>query len=69
MLHDPSHYEPPAEVEPIRLTSAEQNVLRQLASEIAEIAALPVHQEKAKLWQKLNDLESERPMVWINEIC
>ena len=35
---------------------------------LAEIAALPVHQEKARLWQKLNDLESERPMVWINEI-
>ncbi len=69
MLHDPSHYEPPEEVEPIRLTVAEQNVLRQLASEIAEIAALPVHQETARLWQKLNDLESERPMVWVNEIC
>jgi len=25
--------------------------------------------EKARLWQKLNDLQSERPMVWINEIC
>jgi hypothetical protein len=22
-----------------------------------------------RLWQKLNDRESERPMVWINEIC
>ena len=38
-------------------------------AKLAEIAALPVHKEKARLWQKLNDLESERPMVWINEIC
>jgi hypothetical protein len=36
--------------------------------EYAGFAALPVHKEKAKLWQKLNDLESVRPMVWINEI-
>jgi hypothetical protein len=39
-----------------------------LAAERAEIAALPVHREKARLWQKLNDRESVRPMVWINEI-
>jgi hypothetical protein len=30
---------------------------------------LPIHKEKARLWQKLTDKESERPMVWINEIC
>ena len=27
------------------------------------------HKERARLWQKLNDRESVRPMVWINEIC
>ena len=36
---------------------------------MATIAALPVHKEKARLWQKLNDRESVRPMVWINEVC
>ncbi len=36
--------------------------------ELAEYAALPVHKEKAELWRRLNDLESVRPMVWINEI-
>ncbi len=69
MLHDPSHYEPPVEAEPIVVEQKDKDVLRRLASEVAEIAALPVHQEKAVLWQKLNDLRSERPMVWINEIC
>jgi len=69
MLHDPSHYEPPLEAEPIVLEQKDRDVLRQLASEVAEVAALPVHQEKAVLWRKLNDLESARPMVWINEIC
>ncbi|HEY9595699.1 MAG TPA: hypothetical protein VHE79_14565, partial [Spirochaetia bacterium] len=35
---------------------------------IASIAALPEQKERAGLWRKLNDLDSERPMVWINEI-
>jgi len=69
MLHDPSHYEPPVENEAIKLSADEKDILRKLASEVAEVAALPVHKEKARIWQKLNDLESERPVVWINEIC
>jgi len=69
MLHDPSHYEPPAVVEEIRLPARDKAVLRALAGEVAEIAALPVHEEKAALWRRLNDLDSARPMVWVNEIC
>jgi hypothetical protein len=69
MLHDPSHYEPPAVAEEIRLSDRDKDILRRLASEVAKIAASPIHKEKARLWQKLNDLDAERPMVWINEIC
>src|ERR1017187_5498185 len=69
MLHDPSHYTPMPVAEEVRLTPRDREILRALASELAGIAALPVHTENARLWQKLNDLESERPMVWINEIC
>jgi hypothetical protein len=69
MLHDPSHYEPPALAVEIKLPAGDKDVLRRLAGQWAEAAALPVQQEKARLWQKLNDLQSERPMVWINEIC
>ncbi|HQK75591.1 MAG TPA: hypothetical protein PKZ25_05300 [Candidatus Hydrogenedentes bacterium] len=69
MLHDPSHYEPPAVVEEIRLPARDKAVLRALAGEVAEIAVLPVHEEKAALWRRLNDLDSARPMVWVNEIC
>lgn len=68
MLHDPSHYEPPAPAEPIVLCEGDQTILRRLAEELATIAALPVHREKAQLWQRLNDRASVRPMVWINEI-
>ena len=69
MLHDPSHYEPRPVAEEIRLSEPDKDILRRLAGELAGIAALPVHEEKARLWRKLNDLESQRPMVWINEIC
>ena len=69
MLHDPSHRTPPPIAKEIRLTRKDVDVLRGLASELAEIAALPVHKEKARLWRCLNDLDSARPMVWINEIC
>lgn len=68
MLHDPSNIVPPEVDEDIRLNPEEKKVLRNLAYQWAEIADLPIHKEKAGLWQKLNDLESERPMVWINEI-
>ena len=69
MLHDPSHYAPPAVVERFVLTNRDKSVLREQASRLAEVAALPVHAKKAELWQRLNDLDSVRPMVWINEIC
>jgi hypothetical protein len=69
MLHDPTHRAPAPVAQPIRLSARDTDVLRRLAAEVAQISALPIHREKARLWQKLNDLESERPMVWINEIC
>ena len=68
MLHDPSHYEPPAIAHEIEVSVRDTEILRGLASELAACAALPVHEEKARLWQRLNDLDSDRPMVWINEI-
>ena len=68
MLHDPSHREvPPIEAE-IVLKPEEKEILRILGAQIAEISADPVNKTNAELWRKLNDLESQRPMVWINEI-
>ena len=43
--------------------------VRELASRVAEIAALPVQQEKKALWRKLNGLEPDRPMIMIDQIC
>jgi len=69
MLHDPSHHPTLPVAEEVRLSPNEKEILQRLAGELAEVAVLPIHKEKARLWQKLNDRESERPMVWINEIC
>jgi hypothetical protein len=68
MLHDPGSYSPPQRIREIRLAAADKDSLRSLAGELAAIAALPVHREKAELWRRLNDLEAVRPLVWINEI-
>jgi hypothetical protein len=68
MLHDPSSYTPPPLLTEISLEPAEKETLKRLAEETARIAADPSHREKAELWRRLNDLDSVRPMVWINEI-
>ena len=68
MLHDPDHINPSETAEEIELEQNEVDILRSLAEEWANISSLPVHKENARLWQKLNDLDSERPMIWINEI-
>ena len=44
-------------------------IVRQLAARVAEIAALPVQEEKRALWRKLNALEPARAMVMIDQVC
>jgi len=68
MLHDPQHKGPVTVEGQIDLKQKEIDILRGLGKTIADISKLQIHKEKAKLWTKLNDLESERPMVYINEI-
>lgn len=43
-------------------------ILRSLAREYAEIAALPIHAGKRRMWEKLNTINMERPMVLIDQI-
>ena len=60
---DPGH-----SIQEYRVTDREKKVLRELAKRKAEIASLPVQQEKIALWKGLNSLKETRPLVWINEI-
>ncbi len=43
--------------------------IRELAARVAEIAALPVQDEKRALWRRLNAREPARPMVMMDQVC
>ena len=44
-------------------------IIQELAARVAEIASLPIQEEKRRLWRGLNALEPERPMVMIDQVC
>ncbi|MFA6107585.1 MAG: hypothetical protein WDA75_02340 [Candidatus Latescibacterota bacterium] len=44
-------------------------VLRELAKQVAEVAALPAQEETRRLWRRLNGLRPVRPMVTIDQVC
>jgi hypothetical protein len=46
----------------------DREVIQRLAAEVAEIAALPAHEETRALWRASNALRPERPMVMIDQI-
>ena len=50
-------------------TLHDREIIRRLAAEVAQIAALPVQEEKRRLWRKLNGLQPVRPMVTIDQVC
>ena len=51
------------------LNKKDATTVRELAARVAEIAALPVQEEKRALWRKLNSCERARPMVMIDQVC
>lgn len=48
---------------------SDRDILRRLATEVAGIAALPIQDEKRRLWKRLNGLRPERPMVMADQVC
>ena len=47
----------------------DREIIRELAARTAEIAALPVQEEKRRLWRQLNGREPGRPLVMIDQVC
>ena len=47
----------------------DKTIVRDLASRVAEIATLPVQEQKRALWRKLNAKTPDRPMVMIDQVC
>ena len=58
----------PKEFSTFIIPEADKKILRELAKEKAEIAFLPIHNEKIRMWKNLNSLSAERPMVWVCDI-
>ena len=45
------------------IPARDRHILHELARRVAEIAALPIQQERIRLWKALNALKPERPLV------
>ena len=54
---------PPRRTEP-SISAADRKVLRQLASQVTELAARPIEMEKRDLWYRHNALEATRPLIF-----
>jgi len=52
----------------VSISTKDRDALRELARQIAEIAALPAQQERIALWKALNGLKPVRAMVMIDQI-
>lgn len=46
------------------ISTKDREVLRRLASQVAELASRPIEVEKRKLWYRLNSLKPTRPVVF-----
>jgi hypothetical protein len=51
------------------LTAQDKHIVQELGRQVAEIAALPVQQEKVRMWKAVNSLQPVRPMVLIDQVC
>jgi hypothetical protein len=51
-----------------RIKEEDIRIVRELGKKVAEIAALPIQEEKRKLWKALNGLRPKRPMVMIDQL-
>jgi hypothetical protein len=44
-------------------------IVRNLADQVAQIAALPAQEAKRALWRQLNSRQPQRPMVMVDQVC
>ena len=49
--------------------SNDREIIRSLAKQIAEIAALPIHLKRKQEWIDHNSLNPQRPMFMVDQIC
>ncbi len=50
------------------INQKDRDILRALATDVAEIAALPIQAEIVELWKRINALKPVRPMVMLDQL-
>jgi len=50
-------------------SAGDKAIIHDLAARVAEIAALPVQEQKREMWRALNGRKPVRPMVMIDQVC
>jgi hypothetical protein len=58
-----------AKLPEIQISEKDKIVLRELAENIANLAVLPIQQQRKEMWSDLNELKETKPMIWIDEVC
>jgi hypothetical protein len=53
----------------LTMSDSDISILRELGKKYAEIGSLPIQSQRKNMWEKLNDLEKVKPLIWANEIC
>ena len=53
----------------IVVTEKDKGILRELGKKMAEIASLPIQQQRKAMWARMNSLQETKPMVWMTDIC
>ena len=51
------------------VTDKDKAILRELGKQIADIAMLPIQQERKELWARMINLKETRPMIWMCDFC
>ena len=49
----------------VRMNADDRRIVRELARQVAEVAALPVMEERRNAWKRHNSLKRERPLVLV----
>ncbi len=48
------------------ITPAERTILRDLAKRVADVACLPIQEQRRQQWKRHNSLASKKPMIWLS---
>ena len=54
-------------LEPV-ISQSHRQLLRQLASEVAEYASHAVNQMQKRQWSRIKDLHDDKPTAWVNGV-